>query len=220
MTDARVSDSDLFRIVEAYGIDKQVDMMLEEMAELEIALLKHRRHGSSWIDKRTGKSARDAVIEETADVLLMAEQVAFIVGRDEVEAVVQEKLERTLEKLRKYVWHQGHTEWHIVCADCYLANRQFQWSGSTRFDRLSEFQEYQESTIDPAVDEAKKCEWCNREFGGPRTEKTGTCQFGQIDTGGPEAKEQHSLSFAHRTRTTPESEGHGSPVTPHQEGEG
>ena len=96
----RVDDATLSEIVDAWGVTKQVDMVLEEMGELQVAICKYRRKGADWVYSKTGQTAREMVIEETADVLLMAEQLAFIIGRDEVETAIQEKLDRTLKLLR------------------------------------------------------------------------------------------------------------------------
>jgi len=97
---SRVDDAILSEIVTAWGTTAQVDMMLEEMGELQVAICKYRRKGATWIDPKTGLTAREMVIEETEDVLMMAEQLAFIIGRDEVEKTVQKKLRRTLKLLR------------------------------------------------------------------------------------------------------------------------
>jgi len=49
-----------------WGGDMQLDILIEEMAELTQAIIKARRHGVLW---------SHAVLEEIADVLICLEQV-------------------------------------------------------------------------------------------------------------------------------------------------
>jgi len=49
-----------------WGVDTQIDILIEEMAELMHAILKARRHGATW---------SPAVLEEIADVTICLEQV-------------------------------------------------------------------------------------------------------------------------------------------------
>lgn len=49
-----------------WGADTQIDILIEEMAELTMAILKARRHGAIW---------SRAVLEEIADVMICLEQV-------------------------------------------------------------------------------------------------------------------------------------------------
>ena len=49
-----------------WGGDTQLDILIEEMAELTHAILKARRHGATW---------SPAVLEEIADVTICMEQI-------------------------------------------------------------------------------------------------------------------------------------------------
>ena len=88
----------LERAINTYGAYAQVDMAIEEMAELTKALLKHRRALES--KKTTGDGfmqAVSAVLEEMADVGIMLNQLALIFGDcNEQEIAKLERLERRL----------------------------------------------------------------------------------------------------------------------------
>lgn len=75
--------------VDVWGIDAQVDMAEEEAAEFVVASKHYAR----------GKADLDAVIDELADLRIMSEQLTEFVGRDRVEARVDEKMERLRERL-------------------------------------------------------------------------------------------------------------------------
>ncbi len=53
--------------LDTYGIDKQLDIAIEEMAELTRAIIKHRRYAS--------RETYENLCEETADVAIMLEQI-------------------------------------------------------------------------------------------------------------------------------------------------
>lgn len=91
-----------------WGGDMQLDILIEEMAELTQAIIKARRHGVLW---------SHAVFEEIADVLICLEQVEtrlkalpvdidretnLLAGYlfDIVEELKAEKLARLEERLR------------------------------------------------------------------------------------------------------------------------
>lgn len=78
--------------VDTYGVDEQCRMINEEMAELTVALSKHHRNP----DADTLK----AVIEEIADVKIMADQAAMMFGEIEVEQNVSDKVQRLHERLK------------------------------------------------------------------------------------------------------------------------
>lgn len=74
-----------------FGRWPQTDMCIEEMAELTVEL----EH-----DKR-GRSTREAVVEEIADVLIMCCQMALVYGEDDVLDVIYAKLERLEHRIEK-----------------------------------------------------------------------------------------------------------------------
>lgn len=76
------------KTISRWGEDAQYDQMVEECAEL-IAALKHFRRG---------KVNQQVVIDELADVTLMLGQLTWMFGAEQVEAAVQQKLQK-LDKL-------------------------------------------------------------------------------------------------------------------------
>lgn len=75
--------------INTYGVDSQINMMIEEMAELTQALCKYRRDTSPvrW----------SAIHEEMADVYIVWLQMVMIFGYD--EKIEAEKLERLEHRL-------------------------------------------------------------------------------------------------------------------------
>lgn len=67
-----------------YGIDKQEDKAIEELAELSKAILKHRASAATAVE----------VIDEIADVIIMAKQLSVIYGEDRVDNRINFKLRR------------------------------------------------------------------------------------------------------------------------------
>ena len=80
----------LNRIINTYGIDKQMMQCIEEMAELTQAINKYFR--AEKLD--TAADAYKQVIEEIADVQIMIEQMRMMFNEDEVDEVIFNKLER------------------------------------------------------------------------------------------------------------------------------
>lgn len=78
--------------IETFGVGSQINMLIEECAELTDALCKFRR----------GRCTEEDVITEIADVLIMAEQMAIIFGEDAVEREKRRKLNRLQERIEKY----------------------------------------------------------------------------------------------------------------------
>lgn len=75
--------------IEVFGAEAQTDVAIEEMAELTKALIKYRRCACD--------AARNAILEEMADVGIMLNQLAMIYGDPtEWEIAKLERLERRL----------------------------------------------------------------------------------------------------------------------------
>lgn len=79
----------LQEIINHYGADHQKDKLFEEMAELQKEVCK----------EKDGKGDIQHVAEELADVNIMLQQMQLIYGitDEQIEQVVQEKIERTLD---------------------------------------------------------------------------------------------------------------------------
>lgn len=76
-------------ILNHYGIEKQENMLLEEMAELQIALL-HQRRGRP-----------NNIMEEIADVQIMLEQIQvyYTLNVQSGEMTIEEHVQRKLKKM-------------------------------------------------------------------------------------------------------------------------
>ena len=93
----------LDRAITAYGAPAQMDMAVEEMAELTKALCKIKRaQAGCEVTAAIGNA-----IEEMADVQIMLDQLRLIFARstDEVE---EEKLRRLLGRLNSYAESNLH----------------------------------------------------------------------------------------------------------------
>ncbi len=97
MMDERERRDIMLRAIHRYGEAAQIDMAVEEMAELTKALCKVKRATPG----ATTTAAIANVIEEIAGVQIMLDQLRLIFARstDEVE---EEKLRRLLGRLNSY----------------------------------------------------------------------------------------------------------------------
>lgn len=77
-------------IAEHYGFTSQANMLCEESAEYMVALNKLRR----------GKPEAYAnVKEEVADIIVVAMQLRYLLGADEIDRIISEKLERQIQRI-------------------------------------------------------------------------------------------------------------------------
>ena len=82
----------LLFIINTYGTNVQQDIAIEELSELQKAILKHRR----FTDKETEKG----IIDEIADVSIMLEQLKIIYSCSrEVEEQIDYKIERQIKRI-------------------------------------------------------------------------------------------------------------------------
>lgn len=89
----------LDRAITAYGAPAQMDMAVEEMAELTKALCKVKRVSCA----AEAKAVLENVVEEMADVQIMLDQLRIIFRRS-TEEIEEAKLERLAGRLHtRYV---------------------------------------------------------------------------------------------------------------------
>ena len=74
-----------------YGFTSQANMLTEEAAEFTVALNKLRRGNSE---------AYEQIKEEVADSLVIALQLRLLLGADEIDDIMDEKLERQLGRIQ------------------------------------------------------------------------------------------------------------------------
>lgn len=81
-------------ILNAWGEFSQVNMLEEELLELALCLVRLYR----------GRSSREDIIEEIADVELMIEQVKFIFGikKEDIDHIKNYKLNRLKQRLEDH----------------------------------------------------------------------------------------------------------------------
>lgn len=79
------------RILVHYGVNNQYKQAIQECSELITAIC-HRMDG---------RATDDAMIDEVADVSIMVEQMANIYGMARVEARIEDKLRRQLERMKE-----------------------------------------------------------------------------------------------------------------------
>jgi len=80
------------KAIETWGSEAQMHMMFEECGELINALAKVYRGRANGMD----------VITELADVSIMVEQMATMLGYEDYENEKENKLNRLSERLKKY----------------------------------------------------------------------------------------------------------------------
>lgn len=91
----------LQKAIDTYGTDAQQDMVIEEALELALAILKHRRAVREGYPSKV-LSRRDNVVEESADVRIMLEQVNMMFDcEEEVQEQIEFKVNRLKERLNK-----------------------------------------------------------------------------------------------------------------------
>lgn len=78
------------QIATHYGFTSQADMLCEESAEFMVALNKLRR-GSP--------DAYDHIKEEVADVLIVARQLRYLLGYEEIDRIISQKLDRQMRRI-------------------------------------------------------------------------------------------------------------------------
>ena len=91
------------RCIRTYGNNPQIDVAIEEMSELIKALLKWRR-----ADEVSRSAAREGIIDELADVRIMARQMEILFQcEEEVEKRIDFKVQRQVVRLDKLDLESG-----------------------------------------------------------------------------------------------------------------
>jgi len=81
----------LGKAILTYGHEAQTDMVIEECSELIQAIQKHKRNENA--------QTLANLIDECSDVIIMAEQLIFMIGEPLVKHQVDFKIRRLKEKL-------------------------------------------------------------------------------------------------------------------------
>lgn len=79
----------LVKAIDHYGQDAQILKAVEECNELATSLMHYR----------SGKVEKEAVVQEIADVLVVANQLRLIFGPKETELAIEAKVERLASRM-------------------------------------------------------------------------------------------------------------------------
>ena len=90
------------KIADHYGWEEQHRNAIEEMAELTKAICKReRKYHGSFKSESAKCPERTEIIGEIADVKIMLAQMEYLLSaEDEVQMVINQKVERQLERMR------------------------------------------------------------------------------------------------------------------------
>ena len=90
-------------IADHYGFRKQSMMMIEECSELQKAICKwHRERGDFLLYESSDCDERTDIIDELADVIIMAKQISYLLSaEDEVSEQIEFKLDRQLRRMEE-----------------------------------------------------------------------------------------------------------------------
>lgn len=83
--------------LEFYGEENEIKMTLEEMSELMKSLLKYIRVAEYSLTEEGQKKiekAKENIKEEIADIYCTVDQLKIMFGADEIDKIVDEKIER------------------------------------------------------------------------------------------------------------------------------
>lgn len=89
----REQDNRIKEIAYHYGYEAQREQLIEECAEAILAAQKCKRHGS--------KDNFEALCGEVADVLIMAQQMRLLMGTQYIDKIVDEKLNRQIQRIKE-----------------------------------------------------------------------------------------------------------------------
>lgn len=83
-------DQRIKQIAEHYGFTNQANMLIEESAEFTQAVCKLRRGNTE---------AYENIKEELADVIIVAKQLRYLLGADQIDKIISSKLDRQIERI-------------------------------------------------------------------------------------------------------------------------
>lgn len=89
-------------IADRYGYEPQSRQLIEEMAELTVAINKLWRRHEYYSTSKELAEAHYNILEEMADTLIMIWQLKYLlgVGEGELSEIVEKKLDRQIERIK------------------------------------------------------------------------------------------------------------------------
>lgn len=92
-------DKVLLEFVETYGIDAQLEQVIEECSELILAIQKYKRNISKCNTLEEESILKSKVIDEIADVSIMMRQCNYMFSKDDISMQIISKIERQKNRL-------------------------------------------------------------------------------------------------------------------------
>lgn len=92
-------------IANHYGYEPQSRQLIEEMAELTVALNKAWRKTFDTVDKIPNMDDEERIEEEIVDVLVMIWQIKYLlgIGEGELSHIMEQELDRQIERIKNAV---------------------------------------------------------------------------------------------------------------------
>lgn len=92
-------------IADHYDYEPQSRQLIEEMAELTVAINKLWRRHEYYSTSKELAEAHYNILEEMADTLIMIWQLKYLlgVGEGELSEIVEQKLDRKIERIKNEV---------------------------------------------------------------------------------------------------------------------
>lgn len=87
--------------IDKWGENSQFDQMIEEMAELTIALSKYKRLAYDNMLEKPEDKVMNNLYEELADVKMMFEEMEYMFGREKINQWYDKKMQKFFEELYK-----------------------------------------------------------------------------------------------------------------------
>ena len=89
-------------IADHYGYEPQSRQLIEEMAELTVAINKACRKTFDTVDKIPNMDDEERIVEEIADVEIMLRQIKYLlgIGEGELSHIMEQKLDRQIERIK------------------------------------------------------------------------------------------------------------------------
>ena len=89
-------------IADHYGYEPQSRQLIEEMAELTVAINKLWRKHEYYSTSKELAEAHYNILEEIADTLIMILQIKHLLGVEDKEllAIVEQKVDRQIERIK------------------------------------------------------------------------------------------------------------------------
>ena len=87
--------------IDKWGEFAQLDQMIEEMAELSLALCKYKRQFNDSLLPEQKEKIMDNLFEELADVKMMFEEMEYMFGRENINIAYDKKMQKFFKELYK-----------------------------------------------------------------------------------------------------------------------